>query len=112
MLVQAYPCGEWEIGTHANEHPAPVRIVQVKVELVHPALLILQVRAVVAFVSNGNPAPALSGLPPLGWVWHPGSTVSRTCPADSRHLRHREVLESSHPISRIGPSASTETDRR
>src|SRR5262245_38313907 len=54
MLVEADPRGEWEVGTHAHEHPAPAVIIQVEVELVHPALLVLQVGAVVALVSNGH----------------------------------------------------------
>src|SRR5438105_3237413 len=39
VLVEADPRGKWKVGTHAHEHPAPVRVIQVEVKLVHPALL-------------------------------------------------------------------------
>src|SRR6266496_5425833 len=54
VLVEADPRGKWEVGTHAYEHPAPVRVIQVEVKLVHPALLVLQMGAVVALVSDGH----------------------------------------------------------
>src|SRR5262249_7351611 len=52
VLVEADSRGKWEIGTHAHEHPAPVRIVHVEVILIHPALLVLQMRAIVVLVPN------------------------------------------------------------
>jgi hypothetical protein len=54
MLVEADPCGKREVGTHADEHAAPMRIVHVEVELVHPALFVLQMGAFVALVSDGH----------------------------------------------------------
>src|SRR5262249_29925974 len=52
VLVEADSRGKWEIGTHAHLHPAPVRIVHVEVILIHPALLVLQMRAIVVLVPN------------------------------------------------------------
>src|SRR6516165_6754135 len=43
MLIDADPRGKRKIGTHAYEHPAPARVIQVEVELIYPALLVLQV---------------------------------------------------------------------
>jgi hypothetical protein len=39
VLVEAARRGKWEVETHAYEHPAPVRVIQVEVKLVHPTLL-------------------------------------------------------------------------
>jgi hypothetical protein len=52
VLVEAHPRGKWKIGTHAYEHAAPSLIVQIEVELIDPALLELQVGAVVILSSN------------------------------------------------------------
>ncbi len=54
VLVEAHPCRKWKIGAHAYEHPAPVRVIQVEVKLVHPALLVLQMGAVVVLVSDSH----------------------------------------------------------
>src|SRR5438309_11033356 len=53
-MVEADPSRKREVGTHAHEHPAPVRIVHVEVILIHPALLVLQMRALVALVPHRN----------------------------------------------------------
>jgi hypothetical protein len=37
------------------EHPAQAWTMHVKVELVHPALLVFQVRAVVVLIADGKP---------------------------------------------------------
>src|SRR5262244_998550 len=52
VLVEADSRGKWEIGTHAHLHPAPVRIVHVEVIWIHPALLVLQMRAMVVLVPH------------------------------------------------------------
>jgi hypothetical protein len=54
MLVQADPGGKREVRTHAHEHPAPAGIVHVEVKLVHPPLLVLQMRTVVVFIPDGH----------------------------------------------------------
>jgi hypothetical protein len=54
VLIEADPRGKWEIGTHAHEHPAPAWIVHVEVILIHPALLVLQMRTIVVLVSDRN----------------------------------------------------------
>src|SRR6266700_4065531 len=46
VLVEANPRGEREVGTHADEHPAPVWVIQVEVKLVHPTLFVLQMGAI------------------------------------------------------------------
>jgi hypothetical protein len=40
VLVEADSCGKRESGRHAYEHPAPMRIVHIEVELGSPALLL------------------------------------------------------------------------
>jgi hypothetical protein len=63
MLVQANSRGEWEVGTHADEHAAPGGVIQIEVELVHPTLLILQVRTVIILVTDCDQnARRLAGL--------------------------------------------------
>src|SRR5579859_3333209 len=52
VLVEAYPRREGKVGTHADEHAAPVLVVQIEVELIDPTLLELQVRVVVLFAPN------------------------------------------------------------
>src|SRR6516164_3050320 len=54
MLIEADSRGKRKVGTHAYEHPAPARVPQVEVELVHPALLVLQRRAFVVLISDGH----------------------------------------------------------
>jgi hypothetical protein len=33
VLVEAHPCRKWKIGAHADEHPAPVRVIQVELNV-------------------------------------------------------------------------------
>src|SRR5438445_2500177 len=54
VLVEAEACGKGEVGTHANEHPAPVSIVDVEVVLHDPALSQLQIPSVILLVPNGG----------------------------------------------------------
>jgi len=99
--IQAYPRGEGEVGTHAHEPPAPVRILQIKVILVHPSLysrggLGLSLSPIASRMRAG--APVLSGWPPLGWVGHPGSKALPTGCAGSRPRHLLEAPESEHPL--------------
>src|SRR6201981_1639944 len=43
MLVETNPSGEWKIGAHAHEHPAPALVVDIEVVLHDPAIGDLQV---------------------------------------------------------------------
>jgi len=52
MLVEADPCGEREIRTHAHEHGPPVLVVQIEVILIHPALFVFQMRVIVVLSSD------------------------------------------------------------
>jgi len=76
VLVQANACGEREIGTHAHEHAAPMWIVYVEVKLVHPALFVLQMGAIVVLVSHGDQD--------AGWF---------TCFQDGHHLVGFGIVE-------------------
>src|SRR5215469_4520675 len=58
MLVEADSRRKWEIGAHADEHPAPTRIVDVEVVLNDPALCHLQMPTVILFVPIGDPDSA------------------------------------------------------
>ena len=53
VVIEANPRGERAVRAHPDEHPTPVRVAQVEVQLIHPALLVLQVRAVVVPISDG-----------------------------------------------------------
>ena len=53
VLIEADPRGKREVGAHADKHPAPARVVPVEVELIHPALFELQMRAVVILIPDG-----------------------------------------------------------
>lgn len=73
VLVEAYARGERKVGAHADEHPSPMLVDEVEIELVHPALLELQVRAVVVLVSNRHQDarrfPSLEHYRhPVGWA--------------------------------------------
>ena len=57
MLVEADPGRKWKVGTHAYEHPAPALILEIEVELIHPALFELQVRVVVVLPADGHEDP-------------------------------------------------------
>jgi hypothetical protein len=57
LLVETEACGKVEIGTHADEHAAPVAIVEVEVVLHNPALCQLQVPTVVLLFSDGDQNP-------------------------------------------------------
>ena len=54
VLIEANARGKGEVAAHPDEHPAPPRVAQVEVKLIHPALFVLQVWAVVVLVSNGH----------------------------------------------------------
>src|SRR5436853_6905745 len=54
VLVEAEARGKGEVGTQANEHPAPVSIVDVEVILHEPTLSQLQLPSVVLLVPNGG----------------------------------------------------------
>src|SRR6202048_2556120 len=54
VLVEADTGGKGEVGAEANEHPAPVAIIDVEVILHDPALRQLQMPAVVLFVADGS----------------------------------------------------------
>ena len=63
MLVETDPSGEWQIRTHAHEHPAPAAIVDIEVVLHDPALSDLQVPAACVSVADRRHDPCrLSGL--------------------------------------------------
>jgi len=57
VLVETEACRKGEIGTHADEHPAPVSIVEVEVVLHDPALRQLEVPAVVLLFPDGDQNP-------------------------------------------------------
>src|SRR6266852_4080986 len=54
MLVKTEAGGKGEVGAQADEHPAPVAIVDIEVILHDPAPRQLQMPAVVLFVANGG----------------------------------------------------------
>src|SRR5260370_3889002 len=54
MLVETDACRKREVGREANEHSAPVAIVDVEVVLNDPALSQLQVPAIALFVPDGG----------------------------------------------------------
>src|SRR6516162_1232116 len=54
MLVETDAGRKGEVGTEANEHSAPVPIVEVEVVLNHPALGQLQMPAIVLPVADGG----------------------------------------------------------
>lgn len=63
MLVQTDASREGEIGTDAYKHPAPIRIVDVKVVVFHPPLLQFQMPAIVLLAANrGEDASRFAGL--------------------------------------------------
>ena len=52
MLIQADAGREWKVRADSDEHPSPARVIDVEVVVVDPALLQLQVPAVVLFVAD------------------------------------------------------------
>ena len=54
MLVETDAGRKVEVGTEANEHSAPVPIVEVEVVLNHPALGQLQMPAMVLWLADGG----------------------------------------------------------
>jgi len=54
VLIEADPRGEREVRAPAYKHPSPARVAHVEVKLIHPALLVLQVGAVVVPICDGH----------------------------------------------------------
>src|SRR5216683_1724433 len=57
VLVETDTCREGEVGTHANEHPPPVAIVDVEVVLHDPTLGQLEMPSVVLLVPDSDQDP-------------------------------------------------------
>jgi len=57
VLVETEACGKGEVGTDANEDPAPVSIANVEVVLQNPALGQLQMPAIVLLLADRGQDP-------------------------------------------------------
>ena len=113
--IQAYPRGEGEVGTHAHEPPAPVRILQIRLYwFTHRCWysrwgLGLSLSPIANRMRAGSPAFRMATT----WLgWASGSRALSTCFPGSRPRHLLEAPESEHPIGRSGSSPSIETDRR
>ena len=109
MLVETDAGRKGEVGTEANEHSAPVPIVEVEVVLNHPAGPVADASDCLAgcrWRSECEPVPEPLESRPPDQAEHGGSRVRQT-----RRVGFWELPGWGHSTSRIGSSPSREIAR-
>jgi hypothetical protein len=95
MLIQTYAGGEGKVWAHAHEHASPTGVVQIEVVVIDPALVHLQMPAIILFIAVGDQNP--SRLPGSYDRYHligfhvPEVGIDEIIPTPVGHFQYRHV---------------------